>query len=324
MNAPLPVTVVTGFLGAGKTTLVNHWLGQVERGELGVIVNELGAVGIDGALLSERARALIEIAGGCVCCTTQAELAQALDAMSASPQPPARILVETSGAASPAGVLRALAGGSRRGAFELDGVITVFDVTRAEAVLTQDVAIEQLGYADLVVLSRVDACSSEQLAQTRDLLLARNGAAVLVEAARGAVTWPSAASLEQLLALRSSSPFQLRSAWPAQQSHEYESVSLEAEGELDGERFAEFMENEVGSQSGRIFRIKGILAVAGVDARMIVQGVADTVEVDFGEQWGEATRASRLVVIGFGLDRQAMTRGFAGCAQNATLNDKPG
>lgn len=112
MPAPLPVTVVTGFLGAGKTTLVNHWLAGMGRGDVAVIVNEHGDVGIDGELLAARVRTLVEISGGCLCCANSAELVRALDDLAGAPAPPGRVLIETSGAASPAGVLRAISRGA--------------------------------------------------------------------------------------------------------------------------------------------------------------------------------------------------------------------
>jgi len=161
----VPVTVVTGFLGAGKTTLVNRWLGEAPG--MAVVVNELGRVGVDAELLAERARTLVEIAGGCVCCTTQTELVRALEALAR--RSPPRILVETSGAASPAGVLRAIA----RGAY-LDGVVTVVDASRFETVLGEDLALEQIGYADVLVLSRDDLVP---LAEAEAALAARLSAA---------------------------------------------------------------------------------------------------------------------------------------------------
>lgn len=324
MNATLPVTVVTGFLGAGKTTLVNEWLAQVQRGDVAVIVNEHGAVGIDAELLAGRVRTVVEINGGCVCCTTQGELVQALETIATSAAPPRRILIETSGAASPAGVVRAVMAGGPQHALMLDGVITVVDATRVALGLAHPLALEQLGYADVVVLSRADACARETLTHAAEVLSGQNGAAVFVEAARGEVVTPELRSLDQLLAARRTQLAAPRSAPPAQAAHVYESVSLSLDGELDGERFADFVESEVAQLSGRIFRIKGILAVAGLELRMIVQGVTDSVEIDFGEPWGDAPRHSRLVVVGFALEREALSRGFAACARAPSDGDAAG
>ncbi|AKV02290.1 Putative metal chaperone, involved in Zn homeostasis [Labilithrix luteola] len=309
----IPVTVVTGFLGAGKTTLVNRWLAGRSRGEIAVIVNEHGDVGIDGELLAERARELVEITGGCVCCTTQAELVRALDDLASSKQPLQRILVETSGAASPAGVLQAIARGGRSGAFALDGVITVVDATRVEQLADHDLVFEQVGYADIVLLSRADACAPERLAEAGAFVATRNGAAFFAEAARGEVVAPAAPSLDSLLDLRRADFAASREAPARSASHVYESISLTLDGEVDGERFADFVETDLAQVAGRLFRTKGILAVTGVDERMIVQGVADSVEVTFGQPWLDAPRTSRLVIVGFGLDRAALTRGFAAC-----------
>ncbi len=310
----VPVTVVTGFLGAGKTTLVNEWLSQVQRGDLAMIVNEHGAVGIDAELLAGRARTVVEINGGCVCCTTQGELVRALDTIATSAAPPRRILIETSGAASPAGVVRAVLACGKQQALTLDGVITVVDASRVASSLEHSLALEQLGYADVVVLTRADVCAREAMAQAAEVLASQNGAAVFVEAARGEIASPGLRSLDQLLAARRTDLIVPAGAPTTQPAHVYESVSLSLDGDVDGERFADFVESEVAQFAGRIFRIKGILAVAGLEVRMIVQGVADSVEISFGEPWGATPRHSRLVVVGFALDRDSLSRGFAGCA----------
>ncbi len=310
----VPVTVVTGFLGAGKTTLVNQWLAETSRGDVAVIVNEHGTVGIDGELLAARVRALVEITGGCVCCRTQGELVGALRDLSSRAPRPKRILVETSGAASPAGVLRAIATGGGTGAFALDGVVTVVDAGRLDVLTTDDLALEQLGYADVVVLSRADACSATTLAAAEARVAGHNGAATIASAARGKVR--GATTLDGLLALRRED-FVQTAHIPESHRHAYESVSLTLDGEVDGERFADFVETEVARFAGRLLRTKGILAVTGVEERMIVQGVADLVEVTFGAPWADAKRTSRMAIVGFGLDAGSLERAFATCAANA-------
>jgi G3E family GTPase len=306
-DEPVPVTVVTGFLGAGKTTLLNRWLVDFRRGDVAVIVNEHGQIGIEGETLAARARDIVEITGGCVCCVTQAELVRALSALGTAPSPPKRILVETSGAASPAGVLRAIAKSSESQDHVLDGVITVVDSTRVDTLLSHDVAREQLGYADLVVLSKADLSGPHGLARARDIVSARNEAATIVTA-------PGLGPLPALLDARRGNFGPLREPPSTPTEHVYQSVSLAMDGEVDEERFSDFMEVELARFSGRLFRTKGILAVAGIPHRMIVQGVADLVEVTFGEPFGEAPRHSRFVVVGFGLDREALVRAFAACA----------
>jgi len=309
------VTVVTGFLGAGKTTLLNRWLADFARGDVAVVVNEHGETGVDGAMLAARVREIVEITGGCVCCATRAELVRALEQIASSPSPPKRILVETSGAASPSGVLRAIASGGPEQAHVLDGVITVVDATRLDLLVEQDLALEQLGYADIVVLSRADRCDAEGLTRAKGVVAAQNEAAFVVTAARGEVEDEGLATLETLLDRRRADFAPARDALTAPRPHHvYESVSLVLDGEVDEERFADFMEVEVARFAGRLFRTKGILAVAGIPQRMIVQGVTDLVEVTFGEPFGEARRTSKFVVVGFGLDRAALERAFATCA----------
>lgn len=312
----VPVTVVTGFLGAGKTTLVNRWLADVVRGSVAVIVNEIGATGIDGELLAARVETLVEIAGGCVCCSTQAELARALDALATSPSAPKRILIETSGAASPAGVLHVIRGGIERGTTFLDGVVTVVDASSVERVLAEhDLAVEQVGYADVVVLSRSDTCSTSERERAEAAVAAHNGAALIVSAARGAIDDPKLDSLESLLEARAADFVgDVGQSSRPLADHAYESIALACAGAVDGDRFAHFMEEEVARFAGRIFRTKGILAVDDVEERMIVQGVADLVEVTFGEPWGGVPRTSRFVIVGYGLERDALTQAFAACA----------
>ncbi len=238
---------------------------------------------------------------------------KALEVIATSDVPPKRILIETSGAASPAGVVRAVFASGRRAALVLDGVVTVFDAGRIERALAHELAREQLGYADVVVLSHADECTRETLQAATTTLGQQNGAAAFVESSRALVSAASN-SLEAVLALRRTGFVAALPAAPSSAAHVYESVSVVVDGDVDGERFAEFMESELGGVSGQIFRIKGIVAIAGIETRVILQGVADSVEITFGDPWGDSDRKSRVVVVGFGLDADGLHRGFAHCA----------
>jgi len=302
------VTIVTGFLGAGKSTLLQSWLEQLPRSETAVIINERGEVGIDGELLAGRVALLREITGGCVCCQTQAELAGALVELSAALPRPKRILVETSGAASPVGVIRAIGAPRARELFVLDGVITVIDVTRVERALEFDVAVEQLGFADVVVLSHVDEATAAavDVDAVQESLARFAPAAVMVRAARGLLP----TSFLALLAQRAETLHVV----PESSGHaSIEAVSLTVDGELDEELFGDWVESALASVEARILRIKGILAMHGVEARVIVQGISEAVEVLLGAPWGKERRTSRLVVLGLGLDAAALEQGFLRC-----------
>lgn len=312
VEPPIPVTVVTGFLGAGKSTLVERWLRELPREGTVVIVNEQGKVGIDGDLLAERVARLREITGGCVCCQAQAELDATLAEFAASSPRPQRILVETSGAASPAGVIRALTWGSARDALRLDGVVTVLDANRADDVLEFDLTIEQLGFADVVVLSRADACDSKALDAAQARALAHAPGAVFAHGRKGVLE--EGVTLLGLLETRAQQLHTLPEAPHHETHHGIDAVSLVVEGRLDEERFGDWVEHALGPVQARILRVKGILAIEGVAERVIVQGVSESIEVTLGPLWKDAPPRSRLVVLGLQLDADALRDGFESCA----------
>jgi G3E family GTPase len=308
---PIRVTILTGFLGAGKSTLLQTWLSELPRQETAVIVNERGDVGIDGELLAARVALLREVTGGCVCCKSQAELSSALAELSANTPRPSRIFVETSGAASPAGVIQAIGAPRARETLALDGVITVLDVMRAKRALEFDVAVEQLGFADIVVLSHVDEAAENSAGvdvNTVHELVARHApAAFIARATRGVMPM----RFEELLAQRADALHLV----PVGSAHSsIEAASMLHDGELDEDAFCDWVESALGSVEARILRVKGILAMKGVDARVIVQGVSEAIEVQLGAPWGDSERTSRLVVLGLGLDPAALEAGFRNCA----------
>jgi G3E family GTPase len=162
-----------------------------------------------------------------------------------------------------------------------------------------------------VVLSHVDeaagTASGVDVDAVQESLARYAPAAVMVRATRGALPM----SFLELLAQRAETLHVV----PESSGHaSIEAVSLVLDGELDEELFGDWVESALGSVEARILRVKGILAMQGVDARVIVQGISEAVEVQLGAPWGEAKRTSRLVVLGLGLDAAALEGGFMRCA----------
>ncbi|MFK7992374.1 MAG: GTP-binding protein [Sandaracinaceae bacterium] len=301
--APIPVTVLTGFLGAGKSTLLECWLAGMTD-NVAVIVNELGEVGLDGDRLSARVARLREIAGACICCQGAPALARAFSELAA--MKPDRILVETSGAASPAGVVSAL----RRidAPLRLDGVITVVDGSRLARVFRFDLAKEQLAFADVVVVSHTDIAAPSS--EDQQALEALAPAALIVDAAKGRVG--QATSLAELLDRRPRVPRILPRARP---HSPIDAVSLTHDGELDEDAFGGFMEDVLGAMGPRILRLKGVVAIEGVPGRLVLSGVGDGVEVEFEDDADR--RETRLVVLGLSLDERVLRDGFQACVSSS-------
>lgn len=319
MEPTICVTVVTGALGAGKTTLLNRWLGAYARGDAAVIVNEFGDVGVDGELLAERVKELVELTGGCLCCTTQADLVRALLDLSTRDPAPRRVFIETSGIASPAGVVRSITRGPVSRRMRLDGVVTVLDATRLHRLGESLLMAEQAAYADVIVLSRADAVTDEAArAEAVSVVTRYNPAAAVAWASRGAPIEEGDGDLDAILARRVddfSAPWVFMRSDASSHERGIESVSLTLDGAVDSDRFSDWVESQVALLGGRLMRMKGIVAVADVPVRVVLQGVADQVEVSFASPWGETAPRSRLVLIGYGLDRDSLAAGFASCAR---------
>ena len=171
---PIPLTVVTGYLGAGKTTLINQLLVMLRPKPVAVIVNELGAVGIDGQLFDPVADVVLEASDGCVCCALVGDLIEMVERLLARDPPPSRIVLETSGVADPGPVLWTLRSApTLAGRLLLDGVIAVVDAKRANfQALRAPEWSRQVLLADRLVLTKAEQAGADRTAQARALLVA--------------------------------------------------------------------------------------------------------------------------------------------------------
>lgn len=339
--AKIPVTIVTGFLGAGKTTLIRHVLENARGKRLALIVNEFGDVGVDGEILKSCGiescpeENIVELANGCLCCTVADDFVPAIEALIAHQKRPEHIIVETSGLALPKPLVKAFDWPEVRARLTVDGVIAVVDGAAVadgrfaddpEAVLAQreadsavdhdnpleEVYEDQLLCADLVVLNKADLLDPEAAARVRaeiDAALPRAVKVVSTEEGRidPAVLLGLAAAAEDDLANRPSH----HDAEPDHDHDDFDSFVVDLPATADPATLVDRL--KAVAESHDVLRIKGFVDVAGKPMRLLVQGVGGRFRQHFDRAWkpGEERR-TRLVVIGQkGLDREAVTNAIA-------------
>jgi len=166
----MPITVVAGFLGSGKTTLLNHLLTNARGRRIGVLVNDFGSINVDAELITEVAEGMIGLANGCICCSIRTDLIQAVLKLAGRPNPPDQIVIESSGVADPAGIVKSFLDPDLWGIVQLDGVICVVDAEQTPGLPEKeaDLARRQVAGADLVVLNKVDLVDAPTLARAHE------------------------------------------------------------------------------------------------------------------------------------------------------------
>ncbi len=315
----IPVTVITGYLGAGKTTLMNRILSEQHGRRYAVIVNEFGELGIDNDLIIGADEEVFEMNNGCICCTVRGDLIRIISGLMKRRQVFDGIIVETTGLADPAPVAQTFfvdADVSDR--TRLDAVITVVDALHLPARLADShEAAEQIAFADVILLNKVELVADAQLTALEARIRGMNAHARILRSNHCDVP------LAQLLDLGAFDLQRILSVEPEflleHHAHKHDdgihSVSLSSEAPLDAGRFQRWIENLLQTQGADILRCKGILDLSGQARRYVFQSVHMFSEGAAGQAWGaEEARNSRLVLIGRGLDEQTLRQGFEACA----------
>lgn len=185
---PVPILLVTGFLGAGKTTVVNHLLAHAQGRRIAAVVNDFGAINIDAELISGASDGVVSLANGCICCSLEGDLLRTLATLLRRDPQPEFIVIETSGVADPADIVRNLMDPVIWKEAPLETVLCVLDATIPAAKLDDDALVRaQLRAADVIALSKVDLVDETHRAQLRDAVRALRPAAVVVDALNGEV-----------------------------------------------------------------------------------------------------------------------------------------
>mmetsp|Transcript_33043 Transcript_33043/g.50556 ORF Transcript_33043/g.50556 Transcript_33043/m.50556 type:complete len:362 (-) Transcript_33043:102-1187(-) len=344
-----PITVVTGFLGAGKTTLVNHILKEQRKWKIAVLENEFGEVPIDDGLVAESMDApedLITMDNGCVCCSVRGDLIRTLGQLSKRRKDFDAILLETTGLADPAPIIYTIQSNPKMSDhYRIDSIVCLadckhlgqhLDEVKPEGAVNE--ALHQVAFCDRILLNKIDLVTKEEKEALKTRLTSINKFATIIETQR------SRAPLDKILGVNSFNMDSILSYDPSffeadpegseqegedkettetpkkkKKVHNIElvqSVGVQFGGDLHAQWFNMFMMDLLRERAEDLFRMKGLLSFHGQgNTKFVFQGVHE--QVNFGpakQPWGaDEERINKFVFIGKNLDRKELTKGLMEC-----------
>jgi len=329
MDTRTPVTVLTGYLGSGKTTLLNHILTTNHGKKIAVIENEFGEVGVDDALVRERFNTtedIFEMNNGCICCTVRGDLIRILTKLLQRGKKLDAIVIETTGLADPGPVAQTFFMDESIKQFaRLDGIVTLIDAKHIEQHLDEEKgegveneAVEQVAFADRLLLNKTDLVSEEDLTRVEGRLREINKFAPVLRCQNAGV------GMENILSIKAfelERVLEMDPEFLSDGEHMHDetvfSVGFQKEGDLNMERTNTWIAKLLQEKGVDIYRMKGVLAMAGVDEKYVFQGVHMLFTGEALGPWGEEKRVNRLIFIGKNLDKASLESSFAACLEAA-------
>lgn len=317
----IPVFIITGFLGSGKTTFINHFIKTNQTLRVLVIENEIGKTNIDGALLIQDQTDIRELTAGCLCCDLNEKLYDLLYELSQKKDAFDVLIIETTGIADPAAVAETFwTGGYMQKHYEIRSVICLADAKNIITSLDQnEEARRQLTFADVVLLNKCDQAERDSINHTKNIISEIQPEIHIFEGSEGVFPIDQLINLDVHLTSKKEKMISDQSPSKTKKHQGIHTFTLTYVDAFDYRKLKHILMLLINVNKQQIYRIKGILNIEGMDEKIILQSVYKSYRMEEGSPWAEnEKRESKIVFIGHEVEKESIDRVFKQCLAKAS------